>query len=433
MNILKKSFIIFIAKLVAAFLLFIPQIILAQKLGPKALGVFNLFLAAIGLFLLLGNLGIGEASIYLINKKKRDLNCLFFNLSIFGSLWGIFLAFLFYLLYFLFPFLFVGLKESYILLSFIIIPFWLLYSYLLPFFLVKFQALKWAFFWNLYLILLAVLTMILVIFFNLGVLGGILSMAISSIIVFLAVFFYILKSFSLKFCFNKSLFFEELKFGVSSYLGNVFNGTKINFMLTIFVINIFLGTAQVGYFSVAYNISAILLFIPFSLQQILYSKWSLLNQEEVDRKTPEFARKILIVGIISNLFLILISRQVVSLFYGKEFFPALFPFFLLIPGLILISFNSIFLNNFYSKGKPYIGSFILVITLVVNILLNIILIPPFNIEGAAISISVSYFLTALLVVYIFCKITGTSAQKVFLLKVADIKSIIKDFYNIFKK
>lgn len=433
MNIAKNSLIIFCSKAIIAFLVFLPQVILARELGPGAVGLYNLFLAIIGTSILLGNLGIGNASIYLINRKKENPVQLFSNLLIFGIVWGIILAGLFYLISLIFPSLFFGLPKNYIFLALLIIPITLLHNYLLPFFIAKFQISKWAILSILHASLILLGIIISVIILDLGIVGAIYAILFSCILTLLFIFIYVLKLFSLRFHFDKKLFWEEIKFGLSSYLGNVFSGTKINFMLNIFIINIFLGIAKVGYYSVAYSLAAILLFIPFSSQQILYSKWSLSEQDEIDKKTPKLARQLLILGFLATLFLALIGKQFIVLFYGKEFYLSILPFFLILPGIVFITFATIFFNNFFAKGKPYIASFILISALIINILFSIILVPLIGIKGAAISSSVSYFFAALLAVVCFSKITKYPMKEIIKIQSSDLPLLFKKTGKLLKK
>ena len=253
MNIAKNSIIIFCSKILVAFLLFLTQIILARKIGPDGVGVYNLFLAIAGISLLLGNLGIGNASIYLMNKEKKNPAQLFSNSLIFGTIWGIILAGLFYLIYLVFPSLVSGLPKNYIFLALLILPVILLYNYLLPFLLAKFQIFKWSIFSILYATLILLGTVVLVVFLNFGVRGAIYAVIFSCISCLLLLFIYLVKIFSLRLYFDMNLFRKEIQFGISSYLGDVFNGKTINFILGVFIINIFLGVANVGYYSVAFS------------------------------------------------------------------------------------------------------------------------------------------------------------------------------------
>lgn len=429
-NVTKNSLVIFCSEVIIAVLIFLPQFILARKLGSEGVGVYSLFLAIIGTSVLLGNLGIGNASIYLTNREKKNPAQLFSNVLIFGTVWGIILAGLFYLISLIFPSLIFGFPQNYIFLAFLVIPVTLLHNYLLPFFIAKFQIFQWSALSILYNVLILLGIVISVIILDLGIAGVIYSIALSCIITLFFIFLYLLKLFPLKFYFNKRLFLKEIKFGLSSYLGNVFNGTKINFMLNVFIINIFLGMADIGYYSVAYSFAAILLFVPFSLQQVLYSKWSLSNREEIDRKTPKLGRQILILGFLAALFLALTGKQFIFLFYGKEFYSSISPFLLVLPGVVFIAFASIFFNNFFTKGKPHIASLILVTAIIINILLSIVLVPIIGIRGAAISTSISYFFAALLTIFFFSKITNYSIKEIVRVQVDDFRFLTIDFRHI---
>ncbi|MBU4367798.1 oligosaccharide flippase family protein [Patescibacteria group bacterium] len=434
MSLAKNSFTIFYSKVIITFLAFVVQIILSRKVGPEALGVYNLFLATVGTFIFLGNFGVGNASIYLINKQKKNPIQLLSNILIFGILWGIILAGVFFLIFLTFPYLFSGLSINYIFLVFLAIPLTLLHNYLLPFFLAKFQISKWTLLSILcdFLILLGTIVMVIVLGF--GIKGAIWAVVISYVVTLLFILLYIFKLFLPSFVFNVRLFYEEIKFGVSSYLGDIFSGAKISFMLSAFIINVSLGIAGVGYYSVAYNIAAILLFIPFSFQQILYSKWSISDEKEVDRRTPEIGRQILILGFLVALFLTLVGKQFIILFFGKGFYLAFLPMLWVLPGFIFMSFASIFFNNFFAKGKPYITTIILAITLTINVVLSLVLIPipTIGMNGASISISISYFIAAILSILIFAKNSGYSFWKIIIVKPVDFKNFYFNFRNVFR-
>lgn len=429
MDVARNSFIVFLSKVLVGFLLFLSQILLARKLGPEGFGVYNLFLAIIGTAFLIGGLGLGAASIYLANRKKQRFSQLFLNSMIFGLGWGILLVIIIYTLIIIFPPLVSGLSQKYVFLALIIIPLVILYNYCLSFLMAKFKIISWSLFSILYAFLILMGSITLVVIFNFSIGGAIYAVLISVLVVFVLAFFYTLKICGWEKRFNFTLLCSQLKFGAMVYLGDIFS--TVSLKLNVFIVNLFLGITSVGYYAVSYNIAAALFFIPYSLQQILYPTWSTISKEEIDRKTPGVARQTFLVSVLAALLLFFIGREFIVIFYGRNFLPSIMPFFLILPGGVFVALASIFFNNFFAKGKPYITSFILISTLVLNILFNVLFIPILGIIGTALATSISYAFSAGAAVFFFWRMTKYPIKDILCIRISDITSLYKRFLRLF--
>jgi len=265
---------------------------------------------------------------------------------------------------------------------------------------------------------------------NYGISGAIYTMVFSSFFTFLVIFLFILRQTPFKFRFDRTLFQEESKFGFRAYVWDIF--AIVNLKLSLFIVNFFLGIVSVGYYSVALNLAMFLFFISYSFQQVLYSTWSLSSKEKVDEDTPGVARQALILGAGAALLLFLIGEYFIIFVYGKEFYPSILPFYLILPGTVFMIFGGIFFNNFFARGKPHITSLILLSILIFNILFNFILIPRMGIIGAAVSTSFSYFLAAILSLFIFSKIANYPIKEIVKIRTDDFRSLYNHFRYLFK-
>lgn len=429
MNIARNSFVVFASKIAVGVLLFLSQIILARILGPEGLGVYNLFLAITGSALLLGGLGFGTASIYLLNKEKKNFSELFSNSIFFGAVWGAAISLIVFLLYFIFPGIFSGLSYKYILFALLTIPLVILYNYCLPLLIAQFRILAWSVFSVLYAAFILCLSVILVVFARLGVDGAVYAVLATVLANFVLIIFYLFRTWRIKWYPSTDLFWKQLKFGMRTYLGEIFS--TINFKLNIFIINIFMGVLSVGYYSVSYNIAALVFVVPFSLQQVLYPAWSSASEEEVDQKTPAAARQAFLIGLVAAFFLMLAGRFFILLFYGREFLPSITPFYLILPGGVFAAYAGIFFNNFFAKGKPHVTSYILLGSLALNVALSIILIPRMEVSGAALAGSASYFFSAIIAMILFHRMSRKSWKEIMLVKRSDLQSVCSRFLHLF--
>jgi O-antigen/teichoic acid export membrane protein len=87
---------------------------------------------------------------------------------------------------------------------------------------------------------------------------------------------------------------------------------------------------------------------------------------------------------------VLLRKPLVQLIFGEAFVSAAAAFAWLMPGIVILSINTILMNHFASNGMPLIAVYSPGIALVFNILLNLKLILKFGIVGASISSIISY-------------------------------------------
>jgi O-antigen/teichoic acid export membrane protein len=84
------------------------------------------------------------------------------------------------------------------------------------------------------------------------------------------------------------------------------------------------------------------------------------------------------------------AQPMIELLYGKAFAPTAPAFLWLLPGLVLLSANTILMNYFAAVGFPRAVMLVLPIALVINIAANIWLLPPLGIVGASAASTIAY-------------------------------------------
>jgi O-antigen/teichoic acid export membrane protein len=81
------------------------------------------------------------------------------------------------------------------------------------------------------------------------------------------------------------------------------------------------------------------------------------------------------------------------------------------------------------KGKPWIALKAMIPALIINIILNIILIPEKGANGAAIASTISYSIAAILFTFFYSKTSKVSIKQIFTYK----KNYFKLFMSVFNK
>jgi O-antigen/teichoic acid export membrane protein len=172
--------------------------------------------------------------------------------------------------------------------------------------------------------------------------------------------------------------------------------------LDLLIVKYILGSEQTGYYSVAVNMAEMINVLPIIVGTILFPRLSAMSS---DQQRWDFARLVarwvgltvlFIAGVVA-----LVAGPLVALLYGRSFLPAVPALAWLMPGIVMLSINTIYMNYFASTGMPLITVYSPGAAAVLNVLLNIKLIPFLGIVGASVSSTVAYgMMLAISLVYL---------------------------------
>ena len=111
------------------------------------------------------------------------------------------------------------------------------------------------------------------------------------------------------------------------------------------------------------------------------------------------------------------------LIYGARFADATIQLLILLPGVYLIGIESVLVQHFSGIGLPVAIPIFWVVTLAVNVGLNLALVPAFGGRGAAYASIISYSLIFVLVVFYFRVKTGNKLPAIFLLRRHELRDL----------
>ena len=104
---------------------------------------------------------------------------------------------------------------------------------------------------------------------------------------------------------------------------------------------------------------------------------------------------------VALLVLCLLPSEVYSFVFGKGFEEISQAIRILSIGVLPLSIASNFTQYFYAKGNFKISTFASIIGLVITIIAGLILIPKYQLQGAALAATLSYFTTFAIEFYFF--------------------------------
>lgn len=191
------------------------------------------------------------------------------------------------------------------------------------------------------------------------------------------------------------LFKLTLDYGFRVYLASFFS-----FMLLradLLIVQYKLGPEQAGYYSVAASMADLLIMFPSVVASILFPRLSAMTDLQMQRH--QFRRATVVTGLVMLLMsaaATLLARPAIQILYGRDFLPAVPPFLILAVAAIAYGMNSIVSIYLASVGFPWFSVYAWFVAFVVNVLLNLVLIPVQGIRGSAWASLACYTLVVLL-------------------------------------
>jgi len=433
----RHSIITFISEIGIFVLGFLSLVIITRVLGPEGKGVYSLILLVPSLMLTFGSCGIGAANIYFTGNKKYKVEDVVANSLFLVICLGIILIIAFWALsYFSFFRDFIHADQippAYLWLMVLSIPISLLLGFFQNIVRGKEQIINF----NIARILENGLNF-LAIFILLFILGrGVFSAVFAYIFSILgaAIFtvFLVKKIAKINLKVNLNLLKDSLIYGWKTYLASTVS--FLSYRIDMFLLVLFsTSMAQIGFYSVAVSVAEKMFLIPGAFSTVLFPKISSASELEANSITPKIIRHTFFLIILASIAAIFLIRPLIAFVFGEAFLASSFPFFALIPGIIAFSIGGVIAADLSGRGRPEFAIYSSIACVLVNIVLNIILIPKYGITGAAVASSIAYWVDTIVVLLAFLAISKKKINDILIIKKGDFKDYfyILSFFKLWK-
>ncbi len=425
-KITKNAGMTFINKLIFIILGMVSSVFLARLLGPEKRGVYAMVVMLPSTLSLIFAIGIPSSNVYHVAKKKKIKEIIKFN-NLLGSIL-IFIGIMFGVLIVLYfsKVLFPGIPKKLLLFGLLSYPLFLINSFMLSLFL-GLQEISIYNRINLYQKIFSTVLIVVASYFW-GIMGAIASLNLTSLFLFVQCKAR-LRRLNVNIENSKDLDKKEfIKYGLKSYFSDIV--AFLNYKVDIFFINFFLNPASTGIYVVAVSLAEKIWIVTSSVSLVTYPKLAEISDDEIEHTnlTILTAKWVFYLTLIIVLFLGFTSKYIINILYGVDYSQVTLPFILLLPGICLGSMSKIISNSFASLGKPEINLYMGILVLLLNVSLNIILIPKYGLIGGAIATSFSYSTVTVSKLYILHKLQHINTLKVFIFNKTDL-ILIKKLVN----
>jgi len=378
----------------------VVQVLIANRLGASAKGELQIVMFMFAIVTLIVGMGFERSIIYFLGNKKYSHREIWANACTFlagSSLLG-FIVLMPALKLFQ-PFL-GEVRFELILLIFLIVPVDRLFSFQLGI-LNGFGQIRRGNVYSFFRSVAFALLVGLFLYWLMPSSEGILAAHFLAYVIAIGIVIFLWRKdigLSVAFAFKKSLIVEFWKYGTKGQIGNITN--RIASRMDLLMLNYYLGKASAGVYSVAINFADILLFLPFIFAYVIFPHTSRRSQAQGWTLTEQVTRVSLFGTLLVAIFLALFSPFLIKLLFKPDFWDAVKPLWILLPGVVLFSAFRIMASGISGLGYPFTFSFCTIITVLVSFGLNVLLVEKYKHIGAAWASSISYSLAFIILLLI---------------------------------
>jgi O-antigen/teichoic acid export membrane protein len=198
-----------------------------------------------------------------------------------------------------------------------------------------------------------------------------------------------------------------VSYGLRAYPAGItgyFNYRADTFLIQALMLN---AAGPLGLYSMAVTMAELIFYIPDSVTTIFMPAVAGSTPEEADLKLGRVSRLTMLVTVSSSLALVPAAWIGLHLVL-PGFVDCYAAFLVLLPGVVSLSLGKVLTTYLAGRGRPGVISVGAGVTLVLNLVANVILIPIFGIVGAAAASLISYTAMTAMMLVVACRLSHHS-------------------------
>jgi O-antigen/teichoic acid export membrane protein len=222
---------------------------------------------------------------------------------------------------------------------------------------------------------------------GLGVTAGLLGTAAAALVVIVGAYGSILRNDTL--AFDARLMRRMAAYGARLQVGSLFE--ILNFRLDVIILQFFRPLAEVGYYIVAQVVAELVTRLASAFQSSVLPLVSSTDEDELrDRTTMTALRHQALLSAVLIALIAALGPVLLFFGFGPKFHASLVPMFILLPGIWFLNTGTVVSASLSGRGRPGLSSALSGLALVVTVALDLALIPPIGVAGAALASVAAY-------------------------------------------
>lgn len=179
---------------------------------------------------------------------------------------------------------------------------------------------------------------------------------------------------------------------------------------------------DIGFYAAAVSVVAPLRLIPGALGTALLPRLAGAPDSDAAEFTAAVVRPALLLMLLAAPALAVCGVVGIPLLFGRDYAPAVLPFLVLLPGVTAVTVSRVLARYFAAVGRQRALLVLDAAVLIINVGLNLVLIPRAGIVGAALASLISYGLEAAAMLALFLSASGQRLRATLVPRASDFEA-----------
>ena len=392
-------------------------VIIARWLGAEAVGVLASLTVVTMLNLTVGTFGVPSAATFLVARDRSRAKTVVFHAVVFAIVSGAVLVSVILLLIFTAPGLVGDIPLILVMITACGIPFQMLTIFSLAAYLGLGNIGRYNLLDLLSQASLVINPLVAVALLGFGLLTLVTMNAVTAFVLSIAVLIILFRAASREQAetglgFQRSIMAEMLGYGSRFYVSML--AAVVILRADLLIVNFFRGAAEAGVYAVSAQVGTLLLLVPNVISTVLFPRVTEAQDTsgEMTCRVTRHSAMIMFAACLAAVPLVFL----LPFLYGEAFAAVPYQVLILLPGIYLLGIETVQVQYFSGLGLPRAIPMYWVVTMVINLALNLLLVPSYGAFAAAGVSSFSYVLMFVLIARLFRKRTGRTVGESFLLR-----------------
>ena len=235
----------------------------------------------------------------------------------------------------------------------------------------------------------------------------------------------------IRFTFNAGILkLDQLKL-IFMYAGIAFFSNLLQFLayrMDYWFINFYSTKDELGLYALASKLNQVLWLLPMTISAVIIP-FTVNASDQLLEKIKVIIRFQFNGYIILGILLVIVSPFLIPLVFGVDFKQSVYPFVILLPGVIIFTLTTILAAYFAGINRQDINlkiSFICFFTILVG---DFLLVPHYGKEGAAVASCIGYAISGFTSLFVFSKMSGWNFKELLWINKTDF-ILIKNLFGI---
>jgi len=212
---------------------------------------------------------------------------------------------------------------------------------------------------------------------------------------------------------------RSLGYGLRALPGQMLQ--YLNYRVDIFLLAAYTTSTQVGWYATAIFAAELIWYLPNGVNVVLFPRISaeVDNQQKRDIGS-RIIRNTFFWSLLLAVALALLAEPLISYLYGQRFLPSAHALRVLLLGMLAMVPGKLALNHLAGMGRPQYRSSASLLGVLLAVILDLIMIPRWQLMGAAWACSLAYIMVSVLALYWLKRIAGLSLKRSLIIRPEDI-------------